>query len=386
MTRAARPLAAAVWLARNPRRVLPAVLVQALVTALVLAVVTPLTGFEETAEASIRPLRHYTGVTPMRRRAFDDELSALLDGNPAMERRLRAKALPMRMPMVVGDAWAVLLALDPADQPAFLARVGDRLAEGSLPEPGSAGVAIHRDVARARGLAIGSEFGRLVDPDDPSPGRFVVRGLLEGPSRVGLADLGYASVPDFVLSRIEGFEIVWAKPGRKAESDRYLEEAKDAEGQKAFKVWDEAYFRHQYERMLRNLPTILNAVVGAITVIIALVVVLLHLIAFQARADEFAILLAVGVRRRRLVRKLAVESALVAVAALALGVGLGLAALSLYDALVLHPKAIVIRLLDPYALVLAAVLPVVSAAASAVVLSFRLRRMDPVSVIQRRNA
>jgi ABC-type lipoprotein release transport system permease subunit len=381
-----RPLAAAAYLARNPRRVLPAVVVQALVTALVLAVVTPLTGFEATAEASLEALRHYTGVTPMRRRTFDEELSRLLDANPALDRRLRAKALPMRMPMIVGEAYAILLALDPADQEAFVARVGDRLVEGRLPEPGSAGVVVHRDVARARGFRIGSEFGRLVDPDDPSPGRFVVCGILEGPARLGIADLGYATLPDFVLSRIEGFEVVWAKPGRKAESDRYLEEAKDAEGRKAFKVWDEAYFRHQYERMLRNLPAILNAVVGAITVIISLVVVLLNLIAFQARADEFAILLAVGVSRRRLVRKLAVESGLVALAALVLGVGLGLAALATYEALVLEPRAIVIRLLDPYALVLAGLLPVVAAAASAVVLAARLRRMDPVAVIQRRNA
>lgn len=381
-----RPLSAAAWLARNPRRVLPAVVVQALVTALVLSVVTPLTGFEATAEASLHALRHYTGVTPMRKRTFDEELSRLLDANPALERRVRAKALPMRMPMIVGDAYAILLALDPADQEPFLARVGARLAQGRLPEPGSAGVAIHRDVARARELGIGSEFGRLVDPDDPSPGRFVVCGILEGPARVGIADLGYATLPDFVLSRIEGFEIVWARPGLKAQSDRYLEEAKDGEGRKAFKVWDEAWFRHQYERMLRNLPAILNAVVGAITVIISLVVVLLNLIAFQARADEFAILLAVGVPRRRLVRKLAVESALVAGAALVLGVLLGLAALAAYDALVLHPKAIVIRLLDPYALALAGILPVVAAAASAVVLALRLRRMDPVAVIQRRNA
>jgi hypothetical protein len=144
------------------------------------------------------------------------------------------------------------------------------------------------------------------------PGRFRVVGIAEGESRIGVADLAYASRPDFVLSRIEAFKAVFAREGGKATSDAYLREAKDAEGRTAFRVWDEDYFRRQTRRMLANLPLILNAVVGAITVVIALVVILLNLISFQARADEFALLLAVGRTRRRLVGKLLVESGVVA--------------------------------------------------------------------------
>jgi hypothetical protein len=303
-----------------------------------------------------------------------------------MERHARAKALWMRTPMIVGEAWTMLLALDRAGQEEFLARVGNRLAEGKLPDPGSDGAAVHRDVMRARGMRLGDAFGRLVDPEDPAPGRFTVVGVVDGPARVGLADLAYASVPDFVLARVESFEVVYAKQGRKAESDAWLAAAADAEGKPAFKVWDEAFFRRRVERNLANLPVVLNAVIGAITVIISLVVVLLALIGFQARADEFGILLAVGVARGRLMAKLAVESAVQAVVALVLGLGTGFAFLAVWDRAFLEPRAIEIRFADPYAVALASVLPVVAAAASAVVLGLRLRRMDPVSVIQRRNA
>jgi hypothetical protein len=50
------------------------------------------------------------------------------------------------------------------------------------------------------------------------------------------------------------------------------------------------------------------------------------------------------------------------------------------------PQQIEIRFFDAYPIALASLLPLVSAAASAVVLALRLSRMDPVSVIQRRNA
>ena len=72
--------------------------------------------------------------------------------------------------------------------------------------------------------------------------------------------------------------------------------------------------------------------------------------------------------------------------ALALGLALGYGFLAVWDAQVLRPKAILLRFFDPYALGLAAVLPLASAGASALVLAARLRRMDPVTILQRRNA
>jgi ABC-type antimicrobial peptide transport system permease subunit len=193
-------------------------------------------------------------------------------------------------------------------------------------------------------------------------------------------------MPTFVLSRIESFQIVYAKPGRKAESDAYLNAAKDEAGRPALRVWDEAFWRKRTEKMLENLPTILNAVVGSISVIVALVVVLLALIAFQARSDEFALLLAVGITRRRLAGKVLLEHLLCAAGALVLGLGLGYGFLAWWDVAVLAPKAILIDFFAPYPLALAATLPLVAAAASAAILTLRLRRMDPVAILQRRNA
>jgi hypothetical protein len=386
VTRAVRPLAARLYLLRNPRRVLPAIVVQALVTALVLAVVTPLTGFTATAERSIAPLKAYTGLEPMRRKDFDAELTRLVEANPAMEKHIEAKAIWMRMPMVVGESGTLLMALDAAEREEFLRRVGNRVVQGTLPEAGSNGVAIHRDVALARGMGIGNAFGQLIDPEEPTPGLFRVDAIVDGPSRVGLADLAHANDPDSVLSRRESFRVVYAKAGRKAESDAYLHAAKDPEGRTAFKVWDEAFIRKLTQRWTKNLPLVLNAIVGAMTVIVGFIVILLNLISFQARHDEFALWIALGHTRGRLVRKLVVESAAQATAAWALGFALGFGFVALYDAWVLAPKAIFIDYLGAYPIVLASALPLLASAASAVALAFRLRRMDPVAVIQRRNA
>jgi hypothetical protein len=181
----------------------------------------------------------------------------MIEADPGLDRHVIA-AIWMPMPAVIGEDAAVLIALPQSEQADFIHRLGDTLAEGSLPAPGSNGAAIHRDIAKARGLSIGSKFGQLVDPEDLTPGVFSVCGILDGPSRTGVIDLAYASTPTFILAQIPPLRIIYAKPGRKAESDRYLNEVKDAEGNLAFGVWDEAFWRRRIEKLLANLPLIVT--------------------------------------------------------------------------------------------------------------------------------
>jgi hypothetical protein len=382
--RGVRPLSALLYLRRNPRRVLPVCLVMGLVTALMVAVITPTNVFRTTSESYIRPLRSFTIVRPRIRSDFDERLTSHIDGNPAAESVHVAKMLWIETPMIVGDAAAPLLALAPGGQAELLRRVDLRLVEGRLPAPGTNEAALHRAVMKARRLSIGDAFGQLADPEDSTPGRFDVVGVLEGASRLGLIDLDHASVPHFILARSNPFRLVYAKEGRKAESDAWLRGLVDDAGQEELLVVDEAFVRARVEKSMENLPLLLGFISAAVAVIVALVTALLHLIHFQARADEFALWLAVGHRRGRLVRKLAVETILGATLGWVVGLLLGVGVVWLYTRLVFEPRGILVEVLDPDPLLYSLVVPVLSAVASAAGLAWRLGRMDPVAVIQRR--
>ncbi len=381
---AARCLAARTYLLRNPRRVLPVALVQALVTALLVAVITPTNLFERTAETYTRPLEFLTIVTPQLRHDFDEDLLARLDANPHLEKRLQAKMLWIDTPSILGDLSSPLLALKTSDQEELLERMGLRLTRGHLPRPGSPGAALHVDILKARGIDLGAEFGRMVNRDDHTPGRFEVVGALEGGPRVGILDLGYASIPDFVLARLPAFQVIYARDGEKEESDRYLREETSDAGNQVFRVVDESWARALMRRNLKSLPLFIGFITGAVAVIVALVTSLLSVIAFQARTDEFALYLAVGHRRARLVRKLCVETTAIALLGWAVGLGLGVAVVATYDALVLAPKALVMDVIDPRPFVFSLMVPVLSALVSTVAVAVKLHRMDPVAVIQRR--
>lgn len=381
---AARCLAARTYLLRSPRRVLPIALVQALVTALLVAVITPTNLFESTAETYIRPLEYLTIVTPQLRNDFDGDLEALLDANPHMEKRLPAKMLWIDTPSILGELSSPLLALRTQDQKEFLRRMGLHLAEGILPRPGTPGAALHVDILKARNMHLGDAFGRIVNDEDRTPGRFEVVGVLEGGPRVGLIDLAYASIPDYVLARQPSFQVIYARAGEKAASDRYLREALNAAGHRVFRVVDATWARALMRRNLKSLPLFIGFITGAVAVIVALVTSLLNVIAFQARTDEFALYLAVGHQRPRLVRKLGTEMTLTALVGWVAGLGLGVAAVAAYDALLLKPKALVMDVVDPRPFLYSLMVPVLSAVVSTVVVALRLRHMDPVSVIQRR--
>ncbi len=378
------PLSPWLYLRRNPRRVIPVFGIQLLVTALMVAIVTSTNAFEATSDAYLKPLEQFTIVAPRHRVSIDAELERVLDANPAMTSRVGGKTLWMRTPMLIGEGRAPLMALDGPAQAAFMERLDVRLVRGQLPEAGSDGAAVHEAVLRARGMQVGDEFGQNVNADDAVLDRFTVVGVLEGASRIGIVDLQYTSRPGSVLARLPAFELVYAEPSSKADSDGWLRLAKTEDGQAAFRVIDEAFLRERTERSMENLPLLLGFITISIACVVAFVTALLNVIGFQTRVDEFGIYLAVGHRRGALVSKLALEAGIVAFAGWLVGVGLGLLVLIAFKGIWLEPKGILLWVFDLRPIGYSFSVPVLSASVSALALARRLARMDPVAIIQRR--
>ncbi|MCA9317363.1 MAG: ABC transporter permease [Planctomycetes bacterium] len=380
------PLSAWLWLRRHPRQAAPLVAIQALVTALLVMIITPTNAFRATSEAYAEALARVTIASPLRQFAFDDDLLARLDANPGQAERVEAKMFWLKMPMIVGQGFAPLIAVPDDARDAFLERVGARLVEGHWPRPGTDDAVLHDSLITARGFRLGDAFGRLEDPADPTPGRFVVVGRLEGSARLGIVDHAYASRPASVLARTPPFQLVYAKAGREAESDAYLRDLVDDEGRSLLHVVDRAYLAERIDESLANLPVLLGFITAAVALVVALVTSLLAVVAFQARVDEFGLQLAVGHRVRTLVRKLARETALVATLGWAIGLGIGLTSVTLYRDLVLEPKGILMQVPDMRPILLSLLVPTLSTVVASFVIARRLRGMDPVSVIQRRGA
>jgi len=377
------PLRSALYLRRNCRQLLPAVLILALATSLLVLILTPTNTFRRTHQANLHALGHFTIVSPLLAKDFSPALLQILDYNPDMARRLPVKVFWVRYPMLIGEAFCPLLLIEAHELPAMMERLGVALTNGRAPHRQSPEVIMHRDVAAARGLVLGDWFGAAVDPDDATPGKYKVVGLFGGEARLALGDYEHSSVPTYITSRSGDFQMILARPGRKAACDYYLNYIK-RDGDLILQVINTDYVQHRIDRALRNLPLLKRFMAAAASSIVALVVALLNVIVFRTRIGEFGILVAIGRKRGRLLRKLSTETVLLGVVGWLAGLVLGYVALAIYNHVVFVPKGIIVAVWDPAAVWITAILPVVSVAASILALDRQLRRVDPIAILQGR--
>lgn len=379
------PLRPWTYLRRRPGRVLPTASVVAAVTLLLVVVITPGNTFRSTLDADLAALDGFTVVSPSRRPNVDSALREILDLNPFAERWILVKALWLRYPMMVGEASCPLILARPEESRALLDRMRMRLVAGRFPSGSEPVIVVHEDVARARGIGIGSRIGTLADADDNIPGSFEVVGLVRGHGHIATGVIGSGVLASMLHARVPTFALVYPRRGSKLESDRYLHAARDG-SDPAFQVIDAAYAKRRAERALKNLPLLIRFISIASATIVSVVVTLLALLAFRARRSEFAILLAIGQRRKRLVECLVLEHSILAVAAWIAGAAIGVATLAIYDVAALQPRGILIRVWDPPVLLASTAVPLLVVVVTGVAMARSLGRIDPVAVIQRRES
>jgi hypothetical protein len=262
----------------------------------------------------------------------------------------------------------------------LLNRVGARLREGSLPKPGSSEVALHENIMKANGWSLGREFGIDVDEEDWMPGRFKVVGVLEGPTPVGVCSFEFLNNPLQYAFSAKLWErvVVVAKPGRITELNAYLRGLKDVKVYDKTRAVDDV--AQGFDRIILVFRFISIVLIG----VVSLVVGLINNIFFAQRIDEFAILLAIGHTKRRLFRMVWGETAAMMTLSWALGVALGIGIFAGFRGLVLLPRGIPVPFWHLGPLLVSVALPLVAQVFAVVTVLGRLRRLDPVSIIERR--
>jgi hypothetical protein len=262
----------------------------------------------------------------------------------------------------------------------LLSRVGARLKEGTIPRDGTNEVALHENLLKANGWMLGREFGMAVDEEDWMPGRFKVVGVLEGPTPVGLCSFEYLNNPLLYAFSPKLWErvIAVARPGRIAELNAFLRSLPD------IKVYDKTRAVDDISQGLDRIILILNFISATLIVVVSVVVGLIHNIFFGQRTDEFAILLAIGHTKRRLFRKVVAETGAIMAFSWLAGVALAFALVAAFAAFVLAPRGVPLPIGQGMPILVSLALPAVALLFAGATVMGRLRKLDPVSIIERR--
>jgi len=365
---------------RNVRKILPTVIILTFVVMLVVVILSTLAGLRDSTLVYTREFDEWTLVFPKRDTRLPKSLIQEIAAHPAAERVIDSRNCFVRVKTLIGPMPFNLRAAKPEEIDYLLKKVNARLKEGSLPRPGTSEVALHENIMKANGWSIGREFGIDVDEEDWMPGRFRVVGVLDGPTPVGVCSFEFLNNPLQYAFSAKLWErvVAVAKPGRIAELNAFLRSRKDV------KVYDKTRAVDDVVQGFDRIILVFRFISITLIIVVSFVVGLLNNIFFAQRIDEFAVLLAIGHTKRRLFRMVWGETAVMMTLSWALGLGLGLGLFAAFRSIVLLPRGIPIPFWQIGPLIVSAALPIVAQVFAVVTVLGRLRRLDPVRIIERR--
>jgi hypothetical protein len=365
---------------RNVRKVLPALIILTFVVMLVFVILSTLGGLRDSMLVYTSEFDVWTLVFPKKDTRLPKALLAQIGAHPAVERMIDSRNCFVRVKTLIGPMPFNLRAGRRDENDFLLRRVNARIRDGRMPEPGTNEVAIHENIMKANGWSLGREFGVDVDEEDWMLGRFKVVGILDGPVPVGVCSFEYLNSPlQYAFSaKLWEREIVLAKPGRTAELNAFLRTLKD------IKVYDKARAVDDVTQGFDRIILVFRFISILLIIVVSFVVGLINNIFFAQRIDEFAVLMAIGHTQRRVFRMVAGETAGLMGVSWTLGLALGAAVFAAFRALVMEPRGIPLPFWQPGPLLISLILPVVAQAFAVVTVLGRLRRLDPVTIIERR--
>jgi ABC-type lipoprotein release transport system permease subunit len=275
-----------------------------------------------------------------------------------------------------------LIGLRDADMTAVLAQCGVRIVEGHLPEPGTNGLALSREIATVLHLKIGDTLQRTENETGlinlASPLELV--GILSGDVRLGIMSYQYLHDNDGYDSIARQGVLVIPHPGRDEVVDAFLRQV--IRGSRAEAITYQL-LKEDLARSLAVLYKIGVPLVLLVTAAITLVIGTINRLVFMRRLPEFGILHAVGRSRGWIARRLTMETTGLALTGSVVGVLLAWGVMAILNTVFYAPKGYAYNPFNIIAFPFVAPIPLAAIGFSLFTASHALRRMDAVAIVER---
>jgi ABC-type lipoprotein release transport system permease subunit len=364
---------------RSPRKTLPIIGMLALSVFLMNVVVIYMNSFEATSQAHNSLVSRFSVLLPKKGRALDANVIEIAQSAPGVEWSLPVVSVTTHVPQAAGYTSFNILGLRDMDMTVILGAASAKLVVGRLPNKGAAEVALDERVLRAKKLKVGDKFGNDLDDSEVVQGAFTIVGALQGPVALGLASYEYLSDSTIDHRLPEGLLIHF-----RAGSEGGVNAALKALESDAVQLWNWPKLKQAMDEFMGQVRFIAVTLDVLLLCTLAAAVGLIQYIFALQRLHEFAIMMALGFTRSRIVGKLLAGNLLV------MGVGwLGGIGLSIGTAIVLSNTLFYARGLSlgsmaagiPWTLPM----PVVVTLAGTATLAWELRKLDPVAILERRD-
>ena len=374
----------------NKRKVIPVTGIFVLAI-LVISSTGTLTGsLYQDQEREIAFYDHYAVVFSNQRSGLSDEMIEQLKDHPAvaMAVEMERRSTPRRG--LFGNEGTPIYYLSEVDQMPFSGRLGWDLVEGRLPEPGTNEVAMTKNFLRNRGLGVGDRIGEAVDENDWLAGEWVVVGAFVDTEAIGgIGNLDYLrdrflaqpGIPAELTDRPHLLALA-PEPGNEAALEAFLDSLPSEE---VF-IIHRSRARRNLENLTTNIDMIIWILNGGSIAVLSLALGLLNVIFFMQRANEFGLLAALGYTKWFLIRRTFLEAAVTVTAGWVMGILFSYGIYSALNALIFVPRGLeALSVLTGRILMFTIPVPITVMLFGVAIVMWQLWRMDPVSIIERRD-
>jgi ABC-type antimicrobial peptide transport system permease subunit len=338
--------------------------------------------------ANVSDLTKFSRVTPIGD-ALDPAVVSEIQTHPEVARTIPDNGLLISPPTLLGNDSQRLLGVSQEDAQYIMQQCGVRLKAGRMFQPHSNEFVLSEEVARALDLELGSEIGRTINQDYywAISVPLVLVGTLEGdPSvnsgssvRLGFISGEYLSSHELYAPRTTSL-LVFAEEGHKDSVDRFLELTIKS---KSTEVETFALLAETLKIARFGIYVIFGVVNSVVAIVMAAAVGIINRIAITQRLSEFGLLNALGHDKKRLIRRLTLETSTLAGCGYLLGLGIALAIMLWLKNSVFYDLGLEMDLLNPAPVFFVLPIPLITIALTYLSVRRIFAQLDAVAIVER---
>ncbi len=360
---------------------------------LIAGIVTLLNSVDDSITKNYGFVRHFSVLMGQLEKDVSPALMSRVKKEAHLKKIIDSVPYLRTIKTVFGELPVPVYGVAPPDLKELVALTGNKLVAGRLPEPGQPELVLSRVWANNIGAKLGKsvvasdeKFPTITEPQK-------VVGILEGGANIALADIDFVvgAFPDQNLIR-PAHLLISDAPGTLPQMNANIENfVKNPQKYKLTRrqVRYAKFFTHEdmVSEVRKGLGYFFNFLAIADGLVIGAVALLSGFLAniyFENRLGEFGLLSAFGFRRERLAGRLVVETGALVIVSWISGLLLTVVVMRLLDVYYMAPRGLILARINELALLYTLPTPLLVGIASLGTVLYRLYRLDPIEIMERR--
>ena len=384
------PLSPLVYFRRNTSRALPMGLVIVLAVFLIAGVTVLANAIDLTVRTIYRYTEYFTYVLPQQRfREVPEAQRKIVESDPRIERTMEGAFFLCNIKTVMGRLPFVVLGVPEDDRDYLMQRMETPLIAGRLPAEGMPEAVLSEPMVENKKLKLGDN---VVSPTEvggmataaPVPVKLV--GILKGPVWVGFTSRSFCT--SYFLLNPRCTLYTWKDVNQRDALNRAMmpvtDKSKGKLSPNEVQLLSKENLITEVRESLESLYLIMGVVTAAVIFAITLMSGMLANIFFTQRLSEFGVLAAIGYSRPSLIGRVLAETALLNVAGWIVGAASTALLMRFLGESVFRSRGLFLDPFDLDAYAHTIPVPICITLFSVVTIAYRLVKLDPVTIIERR--